>query len=176
MGSKMKFSLTGTTSKIFIIAGLALLISTGSGRAQVNNQPVNLKAAENYQSYAGLSELVTMICDDAIYKLQGFFGPSVVKVTPFITFGSFQKNKISSLGISLADQMIAAVNNDTVLNAEDTPTNSNEYLQKLRGTLQEVDGYLRIHISAANVYGERMSYTTNVEMSEPIYRALHTYL
>ncbi len=172
----MKFVFVGNSLKILTIVALTLIISTGVAKAQEDNSAIKPKSVASYQSYAGLSELVTMICDDAIYKLQGFFGPSTVEVAPFITFGSFQGNKISSLGISLADQMIAVVNNDTAMNAEDTPSSSSEFLQKVRGTLQEVDGYLRIHISAANVYGERMSYTTNVEMSEPIYRALHTYL
>jgi len=131
-----------------------------------------------YQNYDGLAELVTIICDDVMDKMQGFFGPTVVDVQPFICFGQYQENKISSLGITLADQMIAMVNNDGYLRElpEDSFKYAHEYKQKMRGSLQEVDGYLHIHISAANVYGQRISYTTNVEMSEPIYRALHTYL
>ncbi len=156
---------------------LSFALFSQNSAAQESPQNPSNQNLTSYQSYAGLAELITLICDDAIYKLQGFYGPSVIEIQPFITFGQFQENKISSLGISLADQMMAMVNNDTVVNAENTPAGpAKEHQQKLRGALQEVDGFLRIHISAANVHGERMSYTTTVEMSEPIYRALHTYL
>jgi len=133
-------------------------------------------SATVYREYDGLAELVTIICDDVIEKMRGFFGPTVVDVQPFVCFGQYQENKISSLGITLADQMIAMINNDVRGAKPELSDYANHYPQKLRGSLQEVDGYLHIHISAANVYGERFSYTTNVEMSEPIYRALHTYL
>lgn len=130
----------------------------------------------SYQSYAGLSELITMICDDAIERLQGFYGPSVVSVEPFITIDQYQKNKLSKLGVTMADQMIAMVNNDTIMLSETTLMNGKGVAQKLNGVLQEVDGFLRVHISGVNISGERLSYVANVEMSEPIYRALHTYL
>jgi hypothetical protein len=56
------------------------------------------------------------------------------------------------------------------------PAAAGEEGQRISGILQEVDGYLRIHIIAANTRGERRSYVVNVEMSEPIYRALHSYV
>lgn len=158
----------------FILCGASF---AGEAISQENPQDLPVRGITSYENYTGLSELITMICDDAISTLQGFFGPTVVEVQPFITFGQFQENKISSLGISLADQMMAMVNNDTAANAENTPAGeTKEHQQKLRGTIQEIDGFLRIHISAVNVYGERLSHTTTVEMSEPIYRAMHTYL
>lgn len=130
-------------------------------------------ATSNFQNYSGLADLVTMICDDAQERFQGFYGSTVVKVEPFSTIGFYERNKQSELGMALADQMTAIINTDTLANrrlALGTTT------QKLNGVLQEVDGYLRIHISGVNTAGERTSYVVSVEMSEPIYRALHTYL
>lgn len=131
----------------------------------------------SYQSYSSLSELVTMICDDAIERFQGFYGPTAVHVKPFATVGEFQRGKQSKLGITIADQMIAMVNNDTImLTEEDLEKPGRSYAQRLDGVLEEVDGYLRIHISGVNVYGERISYVANVEMSESIYRSMITFL
>ena len=154
-----------------LLVALVLLASTpnSTSQAQEHGDP------NSYQSYAGLAELVNLICDDAMQNFHGFFGPSVVEVMPFQTLGAYQKKRISSLGLTLADQVVSVINKDTTISA---PLNSNAplpgYQQSIGGLLQEVDGYLRVHISAVNVYGQRMSYTTNVEMSEPIYRALHT--
>ena len=128
----------------------------------------------SYQSYAGLSELVTMICDDAINRFQGFYGATVVSVEPFINIGQFKENKMSKLGVTIADQMIAMINNDTIVHSKKAGRYKIE--QQLKGVLQEVDGYLRVHISGKNNNGERLSYVANVEMSEPIYRALHSFL
>lgn len=126
-----------------------------------------------YPNYSGLADLITMICDDALERFQGFYGPTVVKVEPFNSIGFYEKGKQSELGMTLADQMTAVINNDTLANNR---VASGMTTQKLHGILQEVDGYLRIHISGVNSDGERTSYVVSVEMSEPIYRALHTYL
>ncbi|MDD5757461.1 MAG: hypothetical protein PHI06_00095 [Desulfobulbaceae bacterium] len=139
-------------------------------------QQVNEEAApttSSLQNYSGLADLITMICDDALERFQGFYGSSVVKVEPFTTIGYYERNKQSELGMTLADQMTATINNETLANQNN---NSGLTTQKLNGVLQEVDGFLRIHISGINAAGERTSYVVSVEMSEPIYRALHTYL
>lgn len=144
------------------------------GQFALEDQPIEIVS---YQSYAGLSELVSMICDDAIERFQGFYGPTVVNVRPFASAGETPKDKVSKLGVTLADQMIAMVNNDTLVMANNARQSSGEsYEQNLTGVLQEIDGYLRVHISGRNVEGKRVSYVANIEMSEPIYRALHTYL
>ena len=143
------------------------------GEFATEDQPIEIVS---YQSYSGLSELVSMICDDAIERFQGFYGPTVVNVTPFATNGSVQKVKVSKLGVTLADQMIAMINNDTLVMANAARQNTESYEQNLFGVLEEIDGYLRVHINGRNVEGKRVSYVANVEMSEPIYRALHTYL
>ena len=68
----------------------------------------------------------------------------------------------------------ATINNNSV--AQYVPKGDGKYDQKVQGVLQEMDGLLRIHISGVNSRGERRSYVVNVEMSEPIYRAMHSYV
>ncbi len=178
--------------KILTSMLLAALISTpavaGQQRQFGAEFEVKPPAPEvvSYESYAGLSELVTMICDDAINHFKGFYGSGLVAVEPLKTIGPFQAGKQSELGITIADQMMAMVNNDTFAGsrlraAMATPAKEGKEpeaatTQRLRGVLEEVDGYLRVHINGVNNKGERLSFVANVEMSEAIYRALHTYL
>jgi hypothetical protein len=143
------------------------------GEFATEEQPIEIVS---YQNYSGLSELVSMICDDAIERFHGFYGPTVVNVAPFETKDGPQDLKVSKLGVTLADQMIAMINNDTLIMAAASRENSESYEQNLFGVLQEIDGYLRIHINGRNIDGKRVSYVATIEMSEPIYRALHTYL
>ncbi len=126
-----------------------------------------------YHNYANLTDLLTILCDEADKKFKNFYGAGVIEVQPFITIGEFQRNKISELGATLADQMIAEINNNTITTKA---PEKNAVPQRLNGVIQEVDGYLRIHIFGVNSRGQRASYVTNVEMSEPIYRALHTFI
>lgn len=125
----------------------------------------------SFNSYANLSELVAMICDDASRQFDEFFGPSVIKVRPFNVISDYRIKKMTILGITLADQMAAMINCYSVsqIPAEDS------YEQIVGGMLEEIDGFLRVHIHGRNVYGERRAYVANVEMSESIYRALHSY-
>lgn len=149
--------------------------STPESKAKTQKEasPPPAPLAPAMQNYSGLADLVTMICDDALGRFQSFYGPTHVRVDPFTTMGTFEKNKLSELGMTLADQMVAKINNDIRSNPGLAVGATN---QKLQGVLQEIDGYLRIHISGVNAAGEWASYVVNVEMSEPIYRALHTYL
>jgi len=164
--------LGGLLAIMLMLAPLAYAADTES----VNSSPPTDEAqptSRSFRNYSGLADLITMICDDALERFQGFYGSSVVKVEPFATIGFHERNKQSELGMTLADQMTAIINNETLANqgwAKGMTT------QKLNGVLQEVDGYLRIHISGVNAAGARTSYVVSVEMSEPIYRALHTYL
>lgn len=123
------------------------------------------------ESYATLPELVTLICDDAMESFWEFYGPSTVAVRPFRVIADYRVKKTTLLGITLADQMTAMVNNQRVPNYH-APQ---RYPQKMDGVIEELDGFLRIHISGRNIRGERRSYSVNIEMSEPIYRALHAY-
>lgn len=124
------------------------------------------------QNYSTLSSLVAMVCEEAIESFYDFFGPSQVGVNPFIVIGEFPSKKVTILGVTLADHMTAMINNNSI--AQHIPEGYGEHDQTLEGVLQEMDGFLRIHMSGVNSGGERRSYVVNVEMSEPIYRALHS--
>lgn len=131
-----------------------------------------LEGRLGYYSYANMTELVTLICDDAMGDFNGFYGPTMVAVKPFTVIGDFNTRKVTLLGITLADQMAAMINSEpaAIYEVEE------KYSQKLSGIIEEIDGYLRIHISGRNVRGERRSFVVNVEMSEPVYRALHSHV
>ena len=174
MNSLKKTALNGFLFGALLIGSQPAMAQLEMG-AEFDIQPPSPEIV-SYHSYAGLSELVTMICDDAIERFQGFYGPSVVSVAPFVTIEKYQKNKLSNLGVTIADQMIAMINNDTIMLGGTVLRNGSGTPQRLNGVLQEVDGYLRVHISGVNIGGERLSYVANVEMSEPIFRAMHSYL
>lgn len=125
----------------------------------------------SFNSYANLPELVALICDDASRQFDEFFGPSAIKVRPFNVISDYRIEKVTILGITLADQMAAMINCYSVSQVPADVTHE----QIVGGMLEEMDGFLRVHIHGRNVYGERRAYVANVEMSEPIYRALHSY-
>jgi len=127
------------------------------------------------RNYASLTGLVAMVGSDAMEQLQGFFAAEPVLVEPFIVLSEFSsRQRVSLLGATLAEQMAAVIGNESL--AVWRPSAGGENEQRVSGVLQEVDGHLRIHILAANTRGDRRSYVVNVEMSEPIYRALHSYV
>ena len=123
-------------------------------------------------SYANLSELVVLVCDDAMAKFHQFFGPTAVAVRPFSVISDYLVKDTTMLGVTLADQMTNMINSTAVPEY----TVAVKYPQQLSGVISEIDGFLRIHISGRNVRGERRSYAVSVEMSEPIYRAMHSYV
>lgn len=129
---------------------------------------------EPTKNYSSLAGLVAMVCDEAIEQFYDFFGPAQVRVEPFLVLGEFPPKRITLLGATMADQMAAMINNNSV--AQYIPEGGGDFDQKVQGVLQEVDGLLRVHISGVNSGGERRSYVINVEMSEPIYRAMHSYV
>ncbi len=163
-------------------AACLLLVAAGMGWAPsafaldgVNGEAVAAKpeppAANNY---ASLSHLVTMVCGEAMGQFYNFFSAAPVTVDPFLVAGEFPAgHRVTLLGATLADQMSADINNEAV--AQPAAAGA-AHEQRLRGLMQELDGYLRIHMSAQNSRGESRSYVVTVEMSEPIYRALHTYV
>jgi len=127
------------------------------------------------KNYSSLTGLVAMVGSDAMEHLHGFFAAEPVAIEPFIVLSEFStRQRISLLGATLAEQMAAVISNESL--AVWRPAAAGENEQRVSGVLQEVDGYLRIHILAANTRGDRRSYVVNVEMSEPIYRALHSYV
>lgn len=170
--------LSATPLVVGAVLGLLLLTAPRAAVAEpesTDQQPAGEEAASStvtYQNYSGLADLITMICDDALERFQGFYGPSLVTVEPFTTIG-IARGRRSELGATLADQMAAIINNDTLSGSGQARGTTS---QRLNGVLQEVDGFLRIHLSGVNAAGARTSYVVSVEMSDPIYRALHTYL
>ncbi|MBU2538744.1 MAG: hypothetical protein KKH22_09895 [Proteobacteria bacterium] len=127
------------------------------------------------KNYTSLTGLVAMVGSDAMEQMHGFFAAEPVAIEPFIVLSEFStRQRVSLLGATLAEQMAAVISNESLAVWRSAAPGENE--QRVSGILQEVDGYLRIHIIAANTRGERRSYVVNVEMSEPIYRALHSYV
>jgi len=136
--------------------------------------PLEPAASGPPQSYASFPGFVSMFSRDAIGQFKYFFDSSPVAVEPFIVIGEFSSSrKMSTLGITLADQMAAVINNEA---AASVLKGKGESPQRIWGILQEADGYLRVHVTGVNTCGKRRSYVVNVQMSEPIYRALHSYV
>ena len=166
---------------ISLICLLAVFVGTGVTKAAAEGDNAYRARADEMtplagipKNYSSLAGLVAMVCDDAIKQFQDFFGPAEVVVEPFVILGEFPPQRISLLGATVADQMAAMINNYSV--GRYVPEGYGGHAQKVQGILQEIDGLLRIHISGANSAGEWRSYVINVEMSEPIYRAMHTYV
>lgn len=155
------------TSILFGVSPLLAQVQSGGELMPNLGEPDRITV----QNYANLPELITLVCDDAMESFWEFYGPTTVAVTPFRVIADYRVKKNTILGITLADQMTAMINSQAV---PEHPV-SVRHPQKLEGVIEELDGFLRIHINGRNVRGERRSYSVNVEMSEPIYRALHTY-
>lgn len=139
--------------------------------------------------YTSLAHLVELIGVDAAGQFSGFFDPGPVRIEPFPVLGEFPAQRISLLGATLADQMAAVINSvaaapfpesNGVANGANGSGNGlgggpvGE--QVLRGVIQELDGYLRVHVSGRNSRGHWRSYVAGVEMNEAVYRAMHTYV
>lgn len=126
------------------------------------------------QGYASVPGVVSIFSRDAIGQFKYFFAAAPVVVEPFLVIGEFSSaKKMTTLGMTLADQMAAVINNEALAPMEGAGGGTP---QRIWGFLQEADGYLRVHVTGENSRGERRSYVVNVQMSEPIYRALHTYV
>jgi hypothetical protein len=148
--------------------------AAAEGREPGPNQTAKNDAGErvSYHRYSNLSELVTLICDDAGAAFRGFYGPAAVEVTPFAVVSDYRVRKMTRLGLTLADQMAAMINREP-----GAPAMAGAHSpQTMEGVIEEVDGFLRVHISGSNILGERRAHVVNVEMSEPIYRFLHSYV
>ncbi|MEA2082929.1 MAG: hypothetical protein U9O82_01560 [Thermodesulfobacteriota bacterium] len=125
-----------------------------------------------HDSYASLSEMMVMVSEEAIRQFNGFFHQSRVTVEPFSAVDEFGARSDTILGTTLRDQMTAAINNSNMI---PIPPKTHFFQQYVKGVIQEIDGLLRIHIKGMNAHGYKRSYVVNVEMSEPIYRALHSF-
>lgn len=169
--------------RIVFLAQIVLLILTGvflatGARAtekEAEGKGVAAEGVASQGSYASLASLVAMVGSDAMAQLHGFFAAEPVTIEPFIVLDEFAvRRRISLLGATLAEQMAAVISNESL--AVGRPAAVDAHEQRISGVLQEMGGYLRIHIIAANTRGEQRSHVVNVEMSEPIYRALHSYV
>ncbi|OKY73622.1 MAG: hypothetical protein BM485_17535 [Desulfobulbaceae bacterium DB1] len=143
---------------------------SNDGMASMGQSPVERRVS--YLRYSNLSELVTGVCDDAGEVFRGFYGPADVAVSPFAVISDYRVRKMTMLGITMADQMTAMINSAPAAGFRE----GEHYAQTMEGVIEEMDGYLRVHISGRNIMGERRGYVANVEMSEPIYRFLHSYV
>jgi len=158
---------------VFFLSLLMLLFSVtavcaqGPGPDYMQVRPGSQPVVE---SYSGVSDLVDRVSREAMSRFYDFFGPVMVNVEPFVLIDRYPRTTVSQLGLILADQMVAHINNDSVsrpkIEGEAQP-------QWLFGLLQEIDGHLRVHIYGVNMRGERRSCVVTVEMSEPVYRALY---
>ncbi len=156
---------------VFCLTGVMVPVALAqfeSGAELVVADPVE---RVSYHNYSSMSEMISLVCDDAMEVFHGFYGSSAVEVTPFSLISDYRVRKMTMLGITMADQMTAMINSEP---AADYPVEK-KFPQKMEGVIEEVDGYLRIHISGRNMRGERRGHVANVEMSEPIYRFLHSY-
>lgn len=161
---------------VLLLVLLCALWATGAGATE--KEPGQGAAAEGVVSrknYSSLADLVALVGADAMEQLHGFFAAEPVTVEPFLVRREFSNRRgISLLGAALAEQMATVIGNESP--ALWRFAGAGEHEQQVFGVLQEMDGYLRIHIVAVNTRGARRSYAVNVEMSEPVYRALHSYV
>ena len=164
-------------TQVVLLVLLCVFWATGAWakEKEADDQGSATEGMVSQRSYASLPSLVAMVGSDAMEHLHGFFAAEPVTIEPFIVLSEFStRQRVSLLGATLAEQMAAVISNESL--AVWRAPSAGEHEQRVSGVLQEVDGYLRIHIFAANTRGDRRSYVVNVEMSEPIYRALHSYV
>ncbi len=175
--------ISGTVKKIVFPTQVLLLVllcafwATGAlaTEKEEDGKGAATEGMLSQRNYASLPNLVAMVGSDAMEHLHGFFAAEPVTIEPFIVLSEFStRQRVSLLGATLAEQMAAVIGNESL--AVWRSPSAGEHEQRVSGILQEVNGYLRIHIIAANTRGDRRSYVVNVEMSEPIYRALHSYV
>ncbi|MEW6219858.1 MAG: hypothetical protein AB1634_10040 [Thermodesulfobacteriota bacterium] len=117
-------------------------------------------------AYRSVLELVMAVAAEAGHHLEGFFKSNAVDVAPFLFLAEVGRPRVSELGLLLADQLQAEIN---------TRTHGNwswQRNERVDGLLVEVDGQLRIQLTAVNSHGRRLSRVFAVEMSRPVYRAL----
>ncbi|OGR05153.1 MAG: hypothetical protein A2511_06275 [Deltaproteobacteria bacterium RIFOXYD12_FULL_50_9] len=160
----------------FVIVALGVLTATLSHAKEVGENtgagalvrpPISV-----IQGYSSVPQMINQVCEEASTQFYDFFGSGEVKVKPFAVIEEFNPRRNTVLGVTLADQMAARINSD----ANEVSSSKGKVVQTdqgLDGVIQELDGFLRVHMSGVNFKGERRSYVVNVEMSEAVYRALH---
>lgn len=159
-----------------LAGGLCLAVSPAGASEGTGVMAAVKTAPPETTTYTDLTQLTSRVCTGAAQAFRGFFDSSLIRVHPFVIV-SAMTNDSSVLGEMMADQMAAMLND--YANAVTTPSGCDQQReaghQEVEGVMEEVDGYLRIHVLATNSRGERLSHVALVEMSAPLYRALHTY-
>ncbi len=123
------------------------------------------------RQYTGTSLLVAAIARDARQIFDRFFSPQGVAVQPFVLLDQEGNKHLTTLGLTLADAMIAAIDNSSF-----DPGRSGGTPQELRGVLQEIGDTVRVHVKGINGQGLHRSYVAIIELSPPVYRLLHETL
>lgn len=159
-------------SLICLLAG----VPAGAAEKEVGPQiPATDELQVSQRNYSSLPGLIAMLGQETMAQLQDFFLAEPVFVEPFIVLNEFStRAKISLFGATLAEHLAAVVGNESL--SVWRPAERATHQQSLSGVLQEIDGYLRVHALAVNARGESRSCVVNVQMTEPIYRALHRYV
>lgn len=161
--------------KTAALAALFCLLAAFAAMAAEKEEAVSPVPEVNQRNYSSLSSLVAMLGVETMEQLHGFFLAEPVVVEPFIVLNEFStRPRISLFGATLAEHLAAVIGNESM--AQWRPGEKITHQQSLSGVLQEVDGYLRVHALAVNGRGESRSCVVNVQMSEPIYRALHSFV
>lgn len=132
--------------------------------------------------YSNLDQLVSVISRDGLAELENFYLTNKVSVKPFRIAGEHYIPETSLLSFTLADQMNAGLSSLSTMSwfrelMKRINIRSAGYKPKrerLEGLIEELDGFLRVHMSARNSFGEKRDISLSVEMSEPLYKALHT--
>ncbi len=118
--------------------------------------------------YTDPARLVAAVCADAQSLFDNFFAPQRVTVYPFIFVDQEGNKHLTTLGLTLADGMIGAINN-----AHLDPVRQGATPQELRGVLQEIGTSVRVHMKGINAEGRHRSYVATIELSPAVYRILH---
>jgi len=182
-------------SQVVLLVLLCVLWTNGAWATEKEAEGAGaaVEGVASQGNYSSLASLVAMVGSDALEQLHGFFAVEPVTIEPFIVLDEFAtRGRVSLLGATLAEQMAALIGNESLAVWRPVAADAHKaelsslpaqtklmpfgYEQRVSGVLQEMGGYLRIHIIAANTRGEQRSHVVNVEMSEPIYRALHSYV
>jgi hypothetical protein len=159
----------------FLLLALLFLPTPAFALEEGNPQKQGPAAsAQESRGYATLPALLAQVGSEAMAQFQDFFDLAPLVVEPFVHLRQDAgRPRISLLGAMLAEQMAVVLGNEALVQ---WPLPQGELGQYLSGSLLETDGYLRVQISGSNTRGELRSHVVNVEMSEPIYRALHTFI
>lgn len=154
-----------------------ILILAGAGCSARQNEAGGDELSR--KGYANMDQLVADICRDARMEFKGFYLSTDISVKPFQVISNYYVPESTLLGVTLADQMTAGLSRLSTMSWSRKVFTGifagvDQFDPEIRGLIEELDGYLRIHISGRNAFGEKRSFVVSAEMSEPLYRALHT--